>query len=192
MLSWFFLWDSWHIFDYWWWFFMLRLIKNDRGRFLFLSCVFWCLFVISFVQFSSSNSYHMVLGFGLWFCDDYLLMDSFNFSGFNFLLFWFIILNLVKIQFLWYLSLLLNLILDYNFVIFPFFFSLPFVKFDSWLQLCDIPILLFVKLDSWYQLCDILPFCLIWFLITILWYFHFLVEFDSWLAFCDILQLCLV
>jgi len=61
-----------------------------------------------------------------------------------------------------------NLILDTNFVIF-----------------CH-----FVKLDSWYQLCDILQFCYIWFLITFLWYFHFLVKSDSWLQFWDILQLC--
>jgi len=71
---------------------------------------------------------------------------------------------LLNLDFFWYFAILFNLILDTNFVIF-----------------CH-----FVKLDSWYQLCDILQFCYIWFLITILWYFHFLVKFDSRLLFCDI------
>jgi len=148
---------------------MLRLTKNDRGKFPFQLVCFGAFCEFLCVIFSS-NSYHMILVLSFWFYGDDLLIDSFNFSRFNFLLFWCIILNLVKTRILWYFSVLLNWILDIS--IWFMITILVIFPFDSWLQFCDISIFVnwildtnfvifchFFKLDSWYQLCDILLFC---------------------------------
>ena len=123
----------------------------------------------------------MILGLGLWFYGDYLLIDSFNFSRFNFLLFWCIILNLVKTRISWYFSLLLNWVLDYNFGNISIWFMITILWylhfFVNWVLDTNCVIFChFVKLDSWYQLCDTLQSCYIWFLITNLWYFSFLLN----------------
>jgi len=76
-----------------------RLMEMVRVNFAFDSYVLLCLCESSCVIFSPSF-YRMILVLGLWFYDDYLcfLIDSFNLGKFNLLLFWCIILNLVKLE----------------------------------------------------------------------------------------------
>ena len=131
---------SWSVF---YCFVMLLHVKVDKKNicaFILHICVF-LRFLMSFLhncwsKFIPYNvDWHLIAWFySLWFHD-----NTFDLSKVNPPLFLCNILNFVKTWILWYFAI--------------------FVKFDSWLQFCDISIF-FVKFDSWLLFCDISFFLL--------------------------------